>query len=206
MISHEHKCIFVHIPRTAGTSIEAWIQGGDQWAIAPKEKHLTSSQAKFLYHDFWHDYFKFSIVRHPIQRVFSCMTYAEHFGLSVASDGSLNMKSYIDKFGHPLTIEHDHRFTTRDYLLNLSQISGYAPLSEHCVYSNLLNEELDRIYRFEDLASAIKDIASTINLDPSAFPWRARSTIDAETPEMNASTDRCIRSIYGSDFEKYDYA
>lgn len=48
MISHEHRLIFIHIPRTAGTSFEKWILGKDQWDINPAEKHLTAAEAKKL--------------------------------------------------------------------------------------------------------------------------------------------------------------
>jgi hypothetical protein len=46
MISHKYKCIFIHIPRCGGTSIEELIQGKNQWLVEEKTKHLTSTQAK----------------------------------------------------------------------------------------------------------------------------------------------------------------
>ena len=66
MISHKYKCIFIHIPRTAGTFTELLIDGKDWWV--PKgygsfrqEKHIIASQAKKIYKDYWDEYFKFSM-------------------------------------------------------------------------------------------------------------------------------------------------
>jgi hypothetical protein len=65
MISHKLKCIFIHIPRCAGTSVELALDARDWWLYTPQEKHLSASEAKIRYADFWDDYFKFSFVRNP---------------------------------------------------------------------------------------------------------------------------------------------
>jgi hypothetical protein len=65
MISHELKTIFVHIPRTGGTSVEIALVGNNWWKIDARSKHIDWRQAKKLYSDFWDDYLKFSIVRNP---------------------------------------------------------------------------------------------------------------------------------------------
>ena len=72
MISHKHKCIFIHIQRTGGTSIERWLQGEDQWNLKHNYKHITTSYAKErAYPEYYDDYFKFTFVRNPYERVLS---------------------------------------------------------------------------------------------------------------------------------------
>lgn len=55
MISHEHKCIFIHIARTAGTLIEQLVCGKDYWQINKREKHLWSNEAKKYILNIYHD-------------------------------------------------------------------------------------------------------------------------------------------------------
>lgn len=71
MISHKHNFIFIHIPRTGGTSIEEFF-GTHMWKDSPDEKHLSAKEAKKLYgEEIWNSYFKFSFVRNPWDRVVS---------------------------------------------------------------------------------------------------------------------------------------
>lgn len=65
MISHELKTIFIHIPRTGGTSLETALVGNDWWIIDPDTKHIDWKEAKNLYSDCWDKYLKFTIIRNP---------------------------------------------------------------------------------------------------------------------------------------------
>ena len=65
MISHELKTIFIHIPRTGGTSIETALVGNNWWKIEPATKHIDWCEAKKFYANYWNDYLKFSVVRNP---------------------------------------------------------------------------------------------------------------------------------------------
>lgn len=65
MISHELKTIFIHIPRTGGTSVETSLVGNNWWKIEPKTKHIDWQQAKQIYAEHWDSYLKFTIIRNP---------------------------------------------------------------------------------------------------------------------------------------------
>ena len=93
MISHGHRCIFVHIPKTGGTSIEDVI-----WPDTRMEEHLwmgfvskyrNKYQTGGLQHllarqirqevgaDIFDDYFKFAVVRNPWDRAVSQYSYTK---------------------------------------------------------------------------------------------------------------------------------
>ena len=63
MICHKRKIIFIHQPRTAGTSIEYFFMGKDWFDIEPNTKHLISDVAKYVYAKYWDDYVKFTVLR-----------------------------------------------------------------------------------------------------------------------------------------------
>ena len=95
MISHKHKCIFIHIPKAAGTSIEtvflndlkldfedkhALILGKSTNLYLPPRvvSHLTATEMlsqHYISEELFNSYYKFSIVRNPIDRLYSTYKY-----------------------------------------------------------------------------------------------------------------------------------
>ena len=86
MIIHAHKAIFVHIPKTAGSSIEAALNETEQTNAGAideatgkyypittgKEKHFDARACRKHYgRKIWQNYFKFTVVRNPWQRIHS---------------------------------------------------------------------------------------------------------------------------------------
>lgn len=65
MIDHKRKVVFVHIPRTSGTSVEAAFNLVKE---AREIHHYTASMLKKMVGD---DFYWFSIVRNPWDRVIS---------------------------------------------------------------------------------------------------------------------------------------
>ena len=97
MISHKHKCIFIHIPKNAGSSVErafgyikhikgkgkhdpAWVNKG-YWhknqigREYPIPKIYPSPHNDPSYAECWDEYFKFAIVRNPWSRLVSSYKY-----------------------------------------------------------------------------------------------------------------------------------
>lgn len=193
MIDHKHKCIFVHLPFTGGTSIENWLVGKDYWFISKEEKHLTANQAKEKYKEYWDSYFKFSLVRHPYTRCVSALKDPQ-YGV-FANDGRIDLSKYLKMYGFPLTIEHDHRFASLD---NLST----SNMNKYSVYSNFIGNEMDKIYRFEEGHKNIqKDLAKKLNIK-KIRPIK-KLMFSVHKPEISDYSE--VDSVYAYDFQKFGY-
>ncbi len=69
MISHKYRAILIHIPRTAGTSIEHALVGVDWWGIDANTKHIYASVARELYAKWWSSYVTFTVIREEEERI-----------------------------------------------------------------------------------------------------------------------------------------
>ena len=218
MISHKHKCIFVHIQRCAGTSMEEKILGYDVWKSPhlineiPEmyAKHANASQLKALYPEYWDEYFKFSFVRNPWERMVSmAKSYGGHYNVKI-NDDKLNVSGYKKKFGFPLTVEYDRRFSQR--FLGGGNISPRNPEkhTEGTVYENILDEKIDFIGKIENLQEDFSYVADKIGLSDSNL------NIHNENKKHKYGghnfqyyyTEECIKeveTIYKKDIIKYNY-
>lgn len=201
MISHEHRLIFIHIPRTAGTSFEKWIQGEDQWEVNPAEKHLTAAEAKETYSKYWNNYWKFSILRNPMDRFISMLKFKDHFGVTINDNGELDITGYLQKFsaGKEIFIEHDHRFTNIESLINCA-VRNNQTYKKAALYKNIIGAEMDAVFNFDNLEDAKQYLAERLRLDPSKFPHSEKNTISQQSsPIVTEQTQRIIRELHSLD-------
>lgn len=70
IVSHQHKFIFIHIQKTAGSSISKYLK--EHSRCEETGKHWNAIMIKnFLGDKIWNEYFKFSFVRDPFDRLVS---------------------------------------------------------------------------------------------------------------------------------------
>jgi hypothetical protein len=200
MISHDYKCIFVHIMRCAGTSVEQWICQSDWWFIEHQTKHLLTSQARSLYRDDWDSYFKFAIVRNPFDRMVSCQKRdAKHFGMSIDENNRLSFDGYYAHFGREIVIEHDYRFSRREAVVGPQHRRA-------CVYGNILDETLDFIGKYENLENDLKYVGEMIGLKlPAPLPHLERSGNRIRAEDLHPQSRREIERLFRDDFERFGY-
>ena len=73
MIIDEHKAIFIHIPKNAGTSIETYFANGSV-RIQPS-KHADIHEIKRKFQNSYNNYRKFTIIRNPYDKMVSWYFY-----------------------------------------------------------------------------------------------------------------------------------
>jgi hypothetical protein len=176
MISKKNKIIFVHVPKTGGSSIEKCLVNifdenisvnGDQTIVKgvlkkPKKnsfnslKHATAEELKLQYgEEIFNDYVKFSVVRNPWDRLLSLYYW------SAGKSKPYNKKLFINNF---LPKEPDNSprsvWTLNKYLCDKED--------------NLL---VDNLINFDDLNNSFNDFCVKISLGEKKLPHiNARKT------------------------------
>lgn len=199
MISHEFKCIFIHIPATAGTSIEEWIVGRDWWEVSPPTKHMLASQARREYSEYWDDYFKFSIVRDPVMRMKSCLRFPEFSFLRLSESGEINLAEYLRVFSKNGTVlEYDWRFYER------SEVELPHHMT-HSLYGNILDEDLDYVGYFEDLEGVVETVRDRTGIDREFASHLQTSPATLASSEIGDRTRRHIERLFWRDYVRYGF-
>lgn len=223
MISHELKCIFIHIQRTGGTSIERWLQGEDQWNICHNVKHITTKFAKYRqYPEYYDDYFKFTFVRNPYERVLSelfinKMFHGRHLDLDLNNPDRLlriDHGNYMEmNCGGGSHINGFKEYGLPDEVV-VEERNNWKP---NCIYQNILSAGVDKVYKYEEYEESLEDISSILGVSLDNFkdiprcgqrPVENRDNVDfpyKTIEDLKAGDIQQINDIYGSDFEVYGY-
>ncbi|MFC3101916.1 sulfotransferase family 2 domain-containing protein [Altererythrobacter lauratis] len=174
MISHPHRCVFVHVPKTGGQSVESvflalhglsWedrrpllLYANDDPAKGPdRMAHLLAREYVALGHidpAQFAGYFKFAFVRNPWARLVSEFEYRQNSHLPT-------FEQFVDA--------------------RLAQLDSFSDHSRHivpqtdCVTDENGNYIVDFIGRFETLAQDFATMARHLNLPSEQLPHRNKS-------------------------------
>lgn len=210
MICHDLKCIFIHLPRTAGTAIEVALTGRDvmdeemsleddpDWMTNRDtlkfEKHIDWRVAKRNYAGYWDDYFKFGFVRRPYE--FLASNYLAFYSpwSSYALNGLLrNASVFPDFMSFLLAVIDNGRMPLDPYYRE--DMSFYLHRS--------LGPELDFVGKYENLHDDYAEVCRRLNIDdPPPLPVKPVRDFGGI---LSDETIELIDGYWGEDFRQYKY-
>ena len=86
MIIEKLKCVFIHIPKTGGTSVEESLK----FLIPPSGRHMFAKVAKGILKEEWNTYYKWTIVRNTFDRLVSLYFFCKKLESENAHNENFN--------------------------------------------------------------------------------------------------------------------
>jgi hypothetical protein len=199
-ISYTYRTIFVHIPKTAGSSIYVVLKIPDEpnhralvsWEqITPGYKHLTPIQIQNLIEpEVWNTFYKFTFVRNPYDRIVSDYAY-----LRPIIGNYYDIKTF-DKF-----VTLIERIVTTNAYTENHYFDHFRPQSHY-----FKGVKYNYIGRFENLNADMKQISEEIGAKDT-LPWinKSRTADDDYRKYFNDHTRTIVERLYASDLEMFGY-
>ena len=198
MISLQKRFLFVHIPKTAGNSIQSVLRdySEDQLVALRKEqdgierfglhnpkykvrKHSTLSE----YHDAlgneqFRNLYKFTCVRNPWDRMVS------YYFTPTQNPETWNRKKFRETISKAVSVS--------DYLrLDNSERDPFA--------------NVDRIMQFENLADDFRAVCAAIGIPPPALPQYNRSSREHYSKYYDDELCELVRARFAAEIERFNY-
>ncbi len=194
MISHKHKAIFVHVPKTAGSSMRRCIEKRGFGAVEYHAPDGSNDNVTGVYVNgtawrikrnllsVWDDYFKFAFVRNPWDRMVSCWA---NRGRRCGDFGT-----FLRGYPYPQN-KHDLVWHTIPQLTHMTDVGG--------------NNMMDFIGRFENLQEDFNTICGKIGMSQKTLPHVNKSKHKHYTEYYDNETKQIVAEKYAKDIEVFGY-
>ena len=220
IISNTHKFIFVHIPKTAGTSICAALdpllrwndiaiggtQFGEQIQPAFRErfglhKHANARRIRAIVGDeVWSSFFTFAVVRHPYSRMVSFYTWLEMSTRNAGPDAAIwtwpATKGFVESKTFSDFIRND---TFLESIPARPQVDWVCDDEGRCV--------VDYVGQFKDLSSVRATISGRIGVDVQ--PLERHNSSAEQKPLADFFSGEAdydyLHKLHEKDFELFGY-
>lgn len=212
IINHNYRFIFLHVPKTAGTSITNYLSsftgwndielGGTHYGEQIQEiygrrfklnKHSTAKQIRAIVgEDLWRGYFKFAVVRHPLDRLVSAYLFYRKW--DHPSTDAVRALSGFEEFVHSEFFAADRRNATR-------------PAGSQTAFLWDGGLAVDLVCRFESLTDDMARVASRLGLGdfPAALPQLNATERTHWEDYYTPASQEVAMSAYRDDFATFGY-
>lgn len=194
--NREHSAIFVHIPKTAGTTMLDVLGAQSVFDThAPALTYRAVDPALFA------RAFKFTIVRNPWDRFASSFHFMKsgtdwpmQQEWAARHIGELDFAGFVDRLRNPLfrqVVMSERFFWPQSFWLTDRK-------------GRLM---VDAIYRFEELSTGLPEIAKRLGIRPSGrIPTRRKSDrTDINSLYADAQMVELVGRLYAQDVERFGY-
>jgi len=197
-ISEQFRCVFIHTPRAAGTSIKEvlGLQG---------RGHLPWQYYCLVYPQEWNSFTKFTVVRNPWDRVVSSYTYARmkksHWHDNV---NQVNL--------HPdYAFLHDKTFSECCQVLkqrkNLLKHESWRPQYQWMAKQDngTYRVMVDYVLRFENLENDFTELCERLGIRNLHLDRINKSDREQYRRYYSPETREIIADVYSKDIEMFNY-
>jgi chondroitin 4-sulfotransferase 11 len=181
--------IFIHIPKTGGSSIVQALLKSDSRHI-PVSEYLRANPQKFR------RYFKFSFVRNPFDRLVSSFHFLKSGGMNPQDSAwaKENLSSIPD---FPSFVNEWLSVESADNWIHF--MPQYQFLCDH---TGALR--VDFVGRFESLETDFELVGERLGVD-AGLPWKNKGDHKLYGDYYDASMKEKVADIYQRDFELFGY-
>lgn len=209
-ISHQYKTIFVHIPKTGGTSIEKTlgIKGNPPipdhaifygFRKGKYLQHLTALEIKKMVSvNVYNNYFKFSFVRNPYDKLVSdFLWFKNHAHLPEVK--AMDFEDFLFKRVIPIRNNED-----------INQKIRFAESQHYQDQYKFITDEkkkkiVEFIGRFENLQKDFEKVCRHIGIETTKLPHLFNSGCKDHRSYYNRKTKNAVTRIYKEDLEMFGY-
>jgi len=194
MISHDLKCVFVHIPKCAGTSVYKSL----------KLDFLGSGHAPASKHSEFLDqgYFSFSFVRNPWDRIASCYRY---FKSMKPKDRWYKGNQKLADLAKQISFDQFVRMIPEFQKMMIREEGSVRSGIHFQPFSYFLDKPIEYIGKMEDIQHDYFNIRSRLNLPLENLP-QINSTKKQNYQKLYIEdTKSLVYNVYSEDIKKYNY-
>jgi hypothetical protein len=209
VISSKKKFIFVHVPKTAGSSIEYALSDysddkvtkipGDNVDIRDKHIYLLTICKRIGYRK-CNEFFKFTFVRNPFDRIFSYFRFYK----------KINTRDFI-KFGRKLS-DNTIYLSAESKILDFNDwiIKNYNNISQIDIWPYIVDEKgdviIDFIGKYENINMDFKKICEILEINDVALPHINKSGSKADYRKFyNSRGRKYIEKKCEKELEYFNY-
>lgn len=214
MISHVHRCIFIHVPKCGGTSIEAHLrehaaalggtpEPGKGWAFRRERLAEALNQHR--------DYFAFAFVRHPFDRLLSTWLH-----------GLRGVGPYFERPVRDLSLAEYVRIAAEGRVAEQSAFDRYHLLPQVAFLPSPSRRELfgvplddqvscGSVGRFERLEADFREVCRRLGIPERPLPRLNAAPAEAGSPSLHwserfdAATVEFVKKLYRDDLAAFGY-
>jgi hypothetical protein len=192
MISHTQKCIFIHIPKCAGSSMALWMKNKMKSKPNKSIGLFTHSRLEDFEGriDNIDDYFKFTFVRNPWARVVSMHSYLKKRRDNGSKPGWYVNDDFNLFVGEQMWNEKNNR-------------RSQLPFSLCSYVADIKN--FDFIGKTENLIDDLNSMCKCIGISMGHFPNKNKSVYKHYTEFYDEATQKIIADKYAKDIEIFEY-
>jgi len=197
MISHKHKFIFIHIPKTGGTSIERVLDtniqlenpdlysGHVEGNTLFDDKHWTTIDYQQNFPKLFDSYFKFMFIRNPWDRMVS---QYEWRNLAICLKSKIELPEKISK---------------QDFKSFLQRQEGWRYID--LMQDKKGNRGIDFVGRFENLQEDFNIVCDKIGIPRQQLSHYNKTKHKHYTEYYDDETREIVAEKYAKDIEYFGY-